>query len=130
MASVLTWITIALACLQGGYMLLDGAKALITGTYITPSSGEHAGQLGPWTHLVSHLGIPPESTAMKITFVVFGLGWLSLALGIGLHAPWAWPTGLILAIATLWYLVPGTIISLAVLVLLLTTPLRHALGSP
>jgi len=58
----------------------------VVGSYLTPRSGEHAGQLGPWSRLV-------------------------------------------LAVATLWYLVPGTVIAGAVLVLLLTPPVRRVLGS-
>jgi hypothetical protein len=41
---------------------------------------------------------------------------------------WAWAAGLVLGVGTLWYLAPGTIISLAVILLLLTPPLRRALG--
>ena len=40
---VLRWLTVLLCLLQGGYMLLDGCRALVVGTYITPSAGEHAG---------------------------------------------------------------------------------------
>jgi hypothetical protein len=41
------WIVAALAALNGGWMTFDGARALIVGDYVTPSSGEYAGQLGP-----------------------------------------------------------------------------------
>jgi hypothetical protein len=34
----------------------------------------------------------------------------------------------VLAIGTLWYLVPGTVLSVAVLLLLLSPPVRRALG--
>jgi hypothetical protein len=125
---VLTWSTVALCLLQGGYMLLDGVRALVLGTYITPSSGEHAGQLGPWARLVSLLGVEPESTAMKLVFVVLGVLWLGLGLAVAIGAEWAWAVGLALAVGTLWYLVPGTVVSVAVLVLLLTPQVRGALG--
>ncbi len=117
-----------LGALQGGYMLLDGARALVVGSYITPGSGEHAGELGPWARLVAAVGIPPESTGMRAAFVVLGLLWLVVSVGVAAAAPWSWPAGLILAVATLWYLVPGTLISVAVALLLLTPALRHALG--
>lgn len=45
-----------------------------------------------------------------------------------MQAGWAWPLGLVLAVGTLWYLVPGTVLSVLVLVLLLTPPVRSALG--
>lgn len=46
------WVLVALCSVQGGYMVLDGARALAVGSYITPGSGEHAGRLGPWARLV------------------------------------------------------------------------------
>lgn len=109
-------------------MVLDGGRALLVGRYLTPSSGEHSGQLGPWARLVSLVGVEPESTGMKLVFVVLGLLWLGLGIGVAAGAHWAWATGLVLAVATLWYLVPGTAVSVAVLVLLLSTPVRRALG--
>jgi hypothetical protein len=65
---------------------------------------------------------------MKLAFAVLGVLWLALALGVVLGASWAWVLGLVLAVGTLWYLVPGTVLSLLVLVLLLTPPVRRALG--
>ncbi|MGH9904860.1 MAG: hypothetical protein ACRD8U_04645 [Pyrinomonadaceae bacterium] len=41
-------IIIVLAVLQAGWMTFDGARALIVGDYVTATSGEYAGQLGPW----------------------------------------------------------------------------------
>ena len=125
---ILKWSTVILCLLQGGYMLLDGGRALMTGSYITPSSGEYAGQLGPWARLVSVVGIRPESTSMKLVFVVLGLLWLGSGLGVAAGAGWAWVAGVVLAVATLWYLVPGTLVSLAVLTLLLTPQMRRAMG--
>ena len=109
-------------------MVLDGGRALAGGGYITPSSGDHAGQLGPWARLVAAVGIPPESVGMKAAFVALGLLWLALGIGVAVGSPWAWATGLVLGVGTLWYLAPGTIISLAVILLLLTPPVRRALG--
>jgi hypothetical protein len=47
------WIVAALAALNGGWMTFDGARAFFVGDYVTPSSGEYAGQLGPWADVVS-----------------------------------------------------------------------------
>ena len=126
--SLLRWLTVALCVLQGGYMAVDGARALVVGSYITPGTGSHAGRLGPWSRIVRAVGIPPESTGMKVGFVVLGLLWLALALGVAIRADWAWGAGIVLAVATLWYLVPGTAISIAVLLLLLSPYGRRALG--
>ena len=90
-------------------MTFDGTRALTVGDYVTPSSGAHAGQLGPWGHVVRAVGIPPRSTAMKMIFVVYGLSWLIIALGLALRSGWALLAMLIAALATLWYLPVGTI---------------------
>jgi hypothetical protein len=125
---VLRWITVAACVLQGGYMAVDGVRALVVGSYITPRSGEHDGQLGPWARLVSAVGIPPEATGTKAAFVVFGVLWLVLAAGVATGAGWPWTAGLVLAVGTLWYLVPGTALSIVVLLLLVSQPVRRALG--
>jgi hypothetical protein len=65
---------------------------------------------------------------MKTAFVVLGAAWLTVAVGVAVGAGWAWLAGIVLAIGTLWYLVPGTVISVVVLVLLLTPAGRRALG--
>jgi hypothetical protein len=124
---LLRWAVVVLSLVQGGFMAVDGTRALVVGSYITPRSGEHAGQLGPWTRLVRAVGIQPESTGMKLIFVVFGLAWLVTGAGVVLQAGWAWPVGIALSLGTLWYLVPGTFVSLVVLVLLLTPPVHRAL---
>jgi hypothetical protein len=116
------WLAVALCAVQGGYMVFDGVRALTVGNYVTPRSGPHAGQLGPWARLVRAVGIPPESTGMKAAFVVLGAGYLVASAAWTLGAGWARWLGLGLAVATLWYLVPGTVISLAVIVLVLVAP--------
>ena len=99
-------------------MTFDGTRALTVGDYVTPSSGAYAGQLGPWNHIVRAVGIPPRSTAMKVIFVVYGLGWLTITFAFACHAAWAWQAMLVAAIATLWYLPVGTIFGIVQLVAL------------
>ena len=118
---MLRWVTVVLCVVQGGYMVVDGARALLVGSYLTPRSGEHAGELGPWARIVAAVGIRPESTGMKIAFVDLGGLWLVVAAGLALGEGWARIAGIAVAVGTLWYLVPGTVISVVVLVLLLTT---------
>ena len=40
----LAWIIVALGLMQGGWLAFDGSRALIVGDYVTPSSGQYAGQ--------------------------------------------------------------------------------------
>jgi len=63
---------------------------------------------------------------MKLAFVVLGVLWLGLAAAVAAGAYRAWAFGVTLAVGTLWYLVPGTVISVAVLLLLLTPRMRRA----
>ncbi len=51
-----------LAALEAGWMMFDGMRALIVGDYVTPKKGPYAGQLGPWSKLVSAIGLAPRST--------------------------------------------------------------------
>ena len=64
----LKWIIVLLAVTEAGWMTFDGLRALVVGDYVTPKTGEWAGQLGPWSRLVSAVGIEPRSTLMKCIF--------------------------------------------------------------
>lgn len=118
MAIILKWIVIVLAVLNFGYMCFDGGRALVKGDYIRPSSGEYAGQLGPWTRLVKAVGIEPESSLMKSIFLLWGIVGLVLTACYMLGLPWAWKAMLVLNIFSLWYLWMGTASSILQLVLL------------
>ena len=108
-----------LAFVEAGWMLFDGARAVLTGSYTVPASGVHAGQLGPWAKLISGIGIEPQSNQMKWFFIIYGATWLFLILGFVKHRPWArWPM-LFAAIGTLWYLPVGTLFSSLQIILLL-----------
>jgi hypothetical protein len=62
--TLLRVLLIVLAVIEGGWMTFDGTRALTVGDYVTPRSGAHAGQLGPWHHVVSAVGVAPRSTLM------------------------------------------------------------------
>jgi hypothetical protein len=113
-------IAAALALAQGAFMLADGMHFLARGAYFGHG-------LGPWAALVSRAGIAPLSPAMACAFVVFGVLWLAaaaaLALGRGRHAV------VVLAVATLWYLPVGTLLSMFVGFLALRPPGRTGSGS-
>jgi len=119
------WIVAALVVLNAGWMAFDGARALIVGDYVTPKTGQYAGQLGPWSKIVQVVGIAPRSTLMKSIFLIYGLAYLIAMMAFMLKASWAWSAMLVLAVLGLWYLPFGTLINVIVIVLLLLPSLRR-----
>jgi hypothetical protein len=115
------WIVVALAIINAGWMVFDGTRALTVGDYVTPQTGEYAGQLGPWSSLVKAMGIEPRSTLMKLSFVAYGVVTIFVAMCFALELPWA---GWGMVIISVWYLPVGTIMNMIVLVLLVFSPLR------
>ena len=113
------WAIIILVAFTAGWMLFDGTRALITGDYTTPSSGEYAGQLGPWSNLVKAAGIEPRSTLMKLIFVGYGLAALTVLVCFAFSLSWARMALMIVCILGLWFLPVGTITNLISLILLL-----------
>jgi len=122
----LCWIILVLAFVEGGWFAFDGGHALITGDYVTPRSGDHAGQLGPWSRLVSAVGIAPRSTLMKSVHLVLGIVWLAVIVCFALRLPWAWTAMVICAAAGLWYLPFGTLLSIIQLILLALPAVRQS----
>ena len=120
----LRWVVIVLALAEAGWMTFDGARAFIVGDYVTPETGEYAGQLGPWAKIVSAVGIEPRSTLMKGFFVVYGLAWLFIIGCFALRFSWAWWAMLIAAAGTLWYLWTGTISGVVLISLLVLLAIR------
>src|SRR5687768_10361377 len=115
------WAIIILVGLTAGWMLFDGTRALITGDYVTPSSGEYAGQLGPWSNLVQAIGIDPRSTLMKSLFVIHALAASVIVICFIKDLPWARPALMAVCILGLWFLPIGTVLNLAALILLFLT---------
>jgi hypothetical protein len=113
------WVIAILVAFTAGWMLFDGTRALIVGDYITPKSGEYAGQLGPWSTLVKAVGIEPRSTLMNLIFVGYGLSALTIVVCFMLGISWARMTLIIVCILGLWFLPIGTITNLIALILLL-----------
>lgn len=115
----LKWIVIVSATVNFGFMAFDGARALTVGDYVRPKSGQHAGQLGPWSKVVEFVGIDPESTLMKVLFVLWGIIGLTMTFCFALNIDWAWAGLMLVSFSALWYLVPGTGLN-ALQILLLT----------
>ena len=112
------WVIIILVGFTAGWMLFDGSRALITGDYVTPKSGEYAEQLGPWSNLVRAVGIEPRSTLMKLIFVGYGLSALIVVVCFALGVTWAHLALMVVCILGLWFLPIGTITNLIALILL------------
>ena len=110
---MIRWIVALLAAGEAGWMAFDGARGLTVGHYFEPG-----GQLGPWSAVVSAVGVEPRSRAMMTFFAVYGVMWLALAVAYLLRRRWA-PTGmLVAAIGALWYLPVGTLCSMVQVALL------------
>lgn len=114
------WLVVILAGIGAVFMTVDGTRALIVGDYITPQSGEFAGQLGPWAQVVSVVGIDPRSILMKFIFIVYGVARLIITGAYVRRISWSWAAMLVTAILGLWYLPFGTMGALVQIVLLLT----------
>lgn len=112
------WIIAALIVFSAGWMVFDGSRALIIGDYVTPESGEYAGQLGAWASVMQSLGIDPRSTFVKVVFVVYGLSALTALAGFVTRQPWGRSALVIMAVLGLWYLPFGTAANILVLMLL------------
>lgn len=116
---VLRWIVIILATLNFSFMTVDGSRALIVGDYFRPATGEYAGQLGPWSNIVSAVGIDPESTLMKSIFIIWGGLGLIFTVSFAMRVPKAGRALLFFNVASFWYLVAGTLSSTVQIILLL-----------
>ncbi len=53
-------------------ILLLRQDRILSQTIIFQST-RYAGQLGPWSKIVSLVGIPPRSTFMKLLFILLGV---------------------------------------------------------
>jgi hypothetical protein len=119
---VARWVIVLLGLSTGGWMGFDGLHALVTHDYVTPRTGPHAGQLGPWSRLVVAIGLEPRSALMKSLFVAYGIAWLSALAAFALDVRGGRWAVLVVAFASLWYVPMGTALSAAVIALLLLPP--------
>jgi hypothetical protein len=99
-----------IALIVGGWMIFDGIHVLITGKYFGPEKP------GPWSDLVSYVGVNPFD--LGIPFIILGVLWLLFLVGMLAKKTWAWYGAVFTAVATLWYLPVGTVLSVIYLALL------------
>lgn len=107
-----------LALINGGYMLLDGIYVLLKGKYIGPEKP------GPWANLFYKLDV--NVFKLGPMFIAFGIVWLVFLLGLWTSQGWTYFLGILISILTLWYLPIGTLLSVIILAVLLTS--RQKLG--
>lgn len=117
-------IILLLAFLEGGWLVVDGGRALLVGDYFTPQSGRSAGQLGPWSRVVAAAGLQPRSTLVKSVHLALGLLWLAAMTAFAANLRGGWPGMFFCAAAALWYLPFGTLLSILQMVLLLQPSVR------
>jgi hypothetical protein len=118
-ATLIKWIIVFMSLINSGYMTFDGLRALITGDYIRPKTGEYAGQLGPWTKLAEKIGVDPMSTLMKSIFVLFGIVGLVLTVAFAIGTDGSWKAMLVFNICSSWNLFFGTASSVLQILLLI-----------
>jgi len=92
------------------YMLIDGLFVIIKGKYIGPEKP------GPWANIFYKMNI--DVFKLGSMFILFGVLWFLFIYGLQTSQIWAYWYGIILSVATLWYLPFGTLISVGVIGLL------------
>ena len=109
------WIIVACSVVLGLWMAFDGLHAFVQGQYTVPSSGPYAGQLGPWSSVLSALGVAPGHPGVKGLFVGLGMTWLAAGAMVIAGHPQGLRITLAVAVCSLWYLPVGTAISVVVI---------------
>src|SRR5215213_6595094 len=105
MPSLVTKLLLPLVgALAGGWMIFDGVHVLLRGKYFGPEKP------GPWSIPFTRLGIDPFR--LGPLFILLGVLWLVFLIGTLSGQAWGWYGAMVIAIASLWYLPLGTVLSL------------------
>lgn len=112
------WIIVILIILTAGWMFADGLRALVLEDYVTPASGAHAGELGPWADVLRAARLEPRSTAIKTIFVLYGISSFIAVTGFATDQTWGRNFLIVMAVLGLWYLPIGTGTNMIALILL------------
>lgn len=99
-----------LGLLNGGYMLIDGIYVLLKGKFIGPEKP------GSWANLFYKFDV--NVFKLGPLFIVFGLLWLAWVISLWTNQSWSNVFGIIVSILSLWYLPVGTILSIAIMLIL------------
>jgi len=105
------FVVVGLSLINGLWMLLDGVHVMMNGKYLGPEKP------GPWAPLVGVTGV--DVFKLGPMFIGYGAAWLVFVAGLLAGSSWAYLSGIIVALLTLWYLPFGTLISLIVLAALI-----------
>src|SRR5713226_6710510 len=103
--SLTTSIIAILSFIIGSWLIFDSARKLLTGYY----TGEQTMGLGPWATIVSALGVRPADLAFPFLFL--GIIWIVNGVIVLLGASTRYERTIAISIATSFYAVPGTLIS-------------------
>jgi hypothetical protein len=104
------YVVAVLSLINGVWMLADGIYVMLKGKYIGPDKP------GPWASVVGFTGV--DVFTLGPLFIAFGVAWIFFVVGLFTDAGWARIFGMILSVATLWYLPFGTLISVIVFIVL------------
>jgi uncharacterized membrane protein YphA (DoxX/SURF4 family) len=100
-----------LSFILGAWLVLDGTRKLVTGYY----TGEQTIGLGPWATLVSAIGIQPSDMAFPFFFL--GVLWIVNGVIVLLSSSTRYERTIAISIVTLFYAIPGTIVSIITITL-------------
>jgi hypothetical protein len=112
------FVVALIALVMGGWLSFDGSRAFVAGDYVTPKTGPGAGQLGPWSKIVSAVGIDPRSSVAKGLHVALGILWLIALAALFIRPQFGWYALAATSVLSLWYLPLGTVLSVIELCLL------------
>jgi hypothetical protein len=111
------WTAAILGLWQCGYMVFDGLHELTTGRYF-------GSRLGPWATVVSTAGM--DYRKMSVPFLVLGSAWLIGSALLLARVPVSRITMLVLGLASLFYVIFGTLISLIVILCVMSPQTKAA----
>ena len=92
-------------------MFVDGVFVLMTGKYIGPEFP------GPWAMIFNQLKV--DVFKLGPLFILYGILWFVYIYGLQTNQGWTYIFGLLISLATLWYLPFGTLISILTIVILI-----------
>jgi uncharacterized membrane protein HdeD (DUF308 family) len=103
-----------LSLILGAWLVFDGMRKLLTGFY----TGEQTIGLGPWATIVSLIGVRPAD--MAFPFLFLGILWIVNGVIVLLGANTRYERAIAISIVTLFYAIPGTIVSIITITLSLS----------